>query len=676
MKVPPHILARTPDQQRLWLQCKHPRGGYTRFARPQGSDTVIGRFDAAAAIHSHRLAVKSQDRAITYAQLANLSGHYARAIQSRRKVDDPHRTVALLLTNGIDMIACMLAVLRLGLIYLPLDPRQPPGRLAEILADASVSLLVAESSVDDRVWLGPSWEIEGSFPEDSAALQVTGQVRPESPGYLLYTSGSTGKPKGVVQNHRGQLMDIANWTNDVQLGCHDRLALLTAYTQLGNQVIFASLLNGACVYPLEIRRLETSSLAEWMNDCGITILRSTATFFRNFAQTLPCASSLHTLRLVRLGGEPVYRSDFELYKETMPAAAMLCNALATTETGTITSILFDRDSRVESARLSVGYAVEGTSLQVVNPSGSTLAYGAEGEIVVESDYLALAYWRLDDLSARSFRTAGDGRRQYFTGDIGVLAASGELTHLGRNDSQIKIGGNRVEPAEIELKLTDLEGIRLAAVKTIDADDADKGLVAYLVADGAAGRLPDAELDVVMAASFPDYMRPRVYCWLESFPQTDNGKTDYRNLPAVNPGVGGQASEERLPGSGTEQAVYAIWKEVLGLGQFNWRMDFVSLGGTSLQAMHIVSRVLSEFGTHLRLRDLFESSTVTSMAKLICAAEAGADAVPGGLDHRRAILEQLGLTEADLAIPGRLAEVVDGLPIELVDHLLQSAAQNG
>jgi amino acid adenylation domain-containing protein len=621
-------------QQAVRARCAHPSGVFTPFAEADVEQSIPARFEAQARRFPERLAVRERGRTLTYDALNRRANRIAHALLDAR--GDANEPVALLLDNGAAMIAALLGALKAGKLFVPLDPSYPAARTAYMLADARAGVLLTDRrnraqalalAGDARTVLDVGRLVAGGPDHDPAR-----PLSPDTLAYLLYTSGSTGRPKGVVQTHRGQLHDARNWTNGARICPDDRLMLPTAYTQLGVQLFSAALFNGASLFPFDVKREGMSGLAEWLRRERITVFRTTATLFRHFARTLTGDETFPHLRLIRLGGEPVYRRDWEAYRTHFGPHCLLYNALATTETGAITEYLLDHETAFEGNRVPVGYPVAGTEVLLLDEDGAEAEAGEAGEIVVRSRFHSPGYWRRPEVTAEKYRPGGDGAtRLYHTGDLGRMTPDGCLVHLGRKDFQVKIRGFRIEPAEVERALAGVDNVKDAVVTAwTDEATGEARLVAYVVPH--ARPAPTASVfREALAETLPAPMIPAAYVVLDALPQTPNGKTDRRALPApgrARPDLGAPYAPPRSP---VEAALAEIWAETLGLERVGIHDRFLDLGGDSLRAIEIISRVLNAFRVELPLRSLFDAPTVAEMAAMLGRRRASEDA--GSLEER-------------------------------------------
>jgi len=296
--------------------------------------------------------------------------------------------------------------------------------------------------------------------------------------------------------------------------------------------IFGALLNGAALYPLDIKEQGVSGLADLLIHEEITFYHSVPSVFRHFVGSLSGTENFRKLRLIRFGGERVLAQDVESYRKHFSDECLLYTGMGATETGHVRHYLIDKSTAITGSVVPTGYAVEGKEVLLLDDDGREVPAGHAGEIVVRSRYLALGYWGHPELTQRSFQSdpGGGPDRIFRTGDLGRLHPDGCLEHLGRKDFQVKVRGYRIEVAEVETTLLGLPGVREVVVVARDWMPGENRLVAYLVGHPALAPTA-AELRVLLQDRLPTYMVPAVFMWLDALPLLPNGKLDRRALEA-------------------------------------------------------------------------------------------------------------------------------------------------
>jgi acyl carrier protein len=319
---------------------------------------------------------------------------------------------------------------------------------------------------------------------------------------------------------------------------------------------------------------------------------------------------------VRLGGEPIYRRDFNLFKENFSNDCVLVNRLGSSETGSLRMLFLDRDTELQTHLVPVGHAVPDNDILLLDDSGAPVV-GDEGEIAVRTRYVSPGYWRRPDLTARSFLhdPVDETERIYRTGDLGRLSEDGCLFHLGRKDFFVKVRGYRVELEEIEMALLEMPTVKEAVVLALDNSSGHERLVAYVVPKTAFGPAIN-EVRQFLADKLPAYMIPTSFIFLEALPLTDTLKVDRKALPqpdGLRPEIG---VPYEAPRNFVEETLVKIWADILDVDRVGIHDSFFDLGGHSLAATRIVSRVVKAFPSELPLKVFFDSPTVAEMAEVI------------------------------------------------------------
>jgi thioesterase domain-containing protein len=394
----------------------------------------------------------------------------------------------------------------------------------------------------------------------------------------------------VAHSHFGLLHQIRRHTNVLRIGVEDRVTMLGSVSAAqANTQLYVALLNGAALFPRDLKRDGLADLAAWLTRERITYYRSSASTFRHWAKHLSASERCPTLRLLAIGGEPVYRHDFELYRSHFLPDCLLVNALSTTETGTIRIHLLDRNTRFEGHIVPAGYPVDDTDVFLVNEAGVEVGAGEIGEIAVRSRGLAAGYWGQETLTRTKFLShPDDGRlRTYRTGDLGQMSADGALVQLGRRDSLLKISGHRIDIGEVETALRESDMVRQVAVVDREDPQGEKRLVAYVVSNGEPP--PNrAALRRFLKDRLPEYMVPSGFQLVDALPLTPSGKIDRQALPPLAPSTPSGASVGHLGLLGTQLRV--IWEDLLDLTGVGPHDDFMDLGGDSLLGIEMLLRI--------------------------------------------------------------------------------------
>jgi amino acid adenylation domain-containing protein len=627
-----------------------PANAFIEFGKEEIEQSVAARFADQVARYPQRLAVKSKNHRWTYEDLNQAVNTIA---QSILRLDGAREErIALLFEHDAPMIAGMLGALSAGKTYVPLDPHHPKGRLLEIIEHSQATVLLTNNK---NLALGR--ELTGSPKLTNAKVRLINidrttlvtpklstmalpAIEPDRIAYILYTSGSTGEPKGVMQNHRNLLHYIRAYSNNLHLNADDRLSLFSSYCFDASVMdIYGALLNGATLYPIDIREDGLAGLAEQLIDDEITVYHSTPTVYRYFlgAQaSLPAGVdnsdlSFPRVRLVVLGGEKVDRRDVELYRQHFSDRCLFVNGLGPTEATVCLQNFVDKETKITGDSVPVGFAVEDTEVLLLNQSGRPSE--VFGEIAIKSAHVALGYWRNNEATTKAFLSTttvkdGLGHRIYRTGDMGRRLPDGSIKFEGRRDFQVKIRGFRVELGEIESALIQHPKVREGVVVARDNGHDDTRVIAYVVPhkeQSSTVRIDKSasittELREYLKQKLPEYMVPSSFVMLESLPLTPSGKLNRRALPA--PESLEDRTNDRLvtttsaPETRLEKMLSAIWSELLGVKAIGVNDNFFELGGHSLSAVRLFAQIEKRLGKRLPLSILFQAPTVAQLAAVI------------------------------------------------------------
>ena len=399
------------EQQAIQARCVHPTGSFVEFEREEINQSIVDRFEQQVATHPERLAVKTKGEEFTYDALNKMANRVARAILER--LNPKEKTVALLFLPGAHIVAALLGILKTGKIYVALDPAFPQARTAYMLEDCAARLILTDakhlSLAQEVAQRGQGVLLIENVDSSTAADNLDLAVSAEAPALILYTSGSTGTPKGVLHNHRNVLVEARNYTNDAHICSDDRLALWHSCS-FANSIrnLYGALLNGAALFPYDLHGAGFAALAGWIRTHQITIIHTLATTFRAFLETVAAEATFPSLRVLRLGGEPIHGNDVKRFQRHFSRHCVLLHAMGPTETFTIRRHFITHDWHSDDGKVPVGHAVPDKQVLLLDESGCEVATGEVGEIAVKSKYLAIGYWQrlrtyADYLSLRSQR---------------------------------------------------------------------------------------------------------------------------------------------------------------------------------------------------------------------------------------------------------------------------------
>ena len=560
------------------------------------------------------VAVVWRKRELRYGELDSQSNRLARYLHAQGI--QPEARIGIALERSPEMIVAQLGVLKSGAAYVMLDLSHPQARLEYMIGDANIEILLTTSNLKERfaqnetriLCLDSEWDVIATQSD----APVESLVMPESTAFVIYTSGSSGKPKGSMITHQAVAGMILH-SNTVSLLSTDRLAFVNnASFDVSTFDIYGALLVGGCMVIFDTETiLNPAELARGFVDEGITAAFMATPIFNQLAAVAPkCFSAF---RYVVFGGEA---ADIQAVRRVLQEGPPqhLINGYGPTEATTYCTSF--HISKVESGtdNIPIGKPLSTTEILILDSSMELAPVGVFGELFVGGRALARGYINRPDLTADRFMpnpySQQGGERLYRTGDKVRWLADGNLEFRGRIDSQVKIRGYRIELSEIEIALTEQPSIKHAAVIVREDQPGVKQIVAYVVG-GTETKMED--LREALKRRLPEYMVPSAFVALESLPLTPHGKLDRKALPAPDRTSG---QEYVAPRNKTEEDLARIWAEVLGLPKVGVEDNFFELGGHSLLATQVIARAQDAFQKSLPVRKLFETPTVSGLAKLI------------------------------------------------------------
>ena len=447
------------------------RSGSSRqpFARAWSestAQTIPARFEEQVAARPDAPAVVTDETTLSYRALNEAANRVARSIVARCTHSD---SVAALMGQGASVIVAMIGVLKAGKIFVPLDSRQPPARIRQVINACGGQLILTDGqnlgAASALLHAGVQLLNIDSISRHGPSTNIGEPVGLHTPACLLHSSGSTGLPKAVVLTHSTMLNRVGVYTDLLRLTHRDRLTMLASCAvSQGLSSALHALLNGASLYPFDLREFGVGELANWLRIRNVTVYVSTASAFRHFARTLSPRDRFPSLRIIRLGSEEVLPRDVELYRRHFSRNCALMCALGSTEAGIVTINTMNHDTVIADT-MPAGYPPDGVTVTIVDDDGRACPAGITGEITVESRFVADGYWHDPARTAAAFRTPPDaaGTRLYKTGDLGRLQPDGSVEFKGRKHLCVKIRGFRVELEEIERALSAHPLIEEAAV---------------------------------------------------------------------------------------------------------------------------------------------------------------------------------------------------------------------
>ncbi|SFS90675.1 non-ribosomal peptide synthase/polyketide synthase [Saccharopolyspora flava] len=596
-------------------------GEWNATDRPEPAETVTAGFRAQVARVPDTPALVADGFRLTYAELDARSDRLARYLL--RHGAGPEETVAVVMERSPEMVIALLAVLKTGGAYLPVDTEYPSARIEMMLDDAAPVLVLTTTDVASRV-PGSGVRVVLDDPATRAAVDAEDATPPEpephleSAAYTIYTSGSTGKPKGVTVTHRAI----------------DRLARPAAYADVraGDVVshvgsvsfdaatfeIWAALLNGATLAVGPPGSPSVASLREFFTAHAVTVALLPTGLLHQVIDT--DVQALSGVRSLLTGGDKLSVEHSRTVVDALPGT-VLSNGYGPTESTTYTHTHAVGRADVDSGReIPLGRLLDRTRCYVLDSSLRPVPVGVPGELYVAGDGLARGYARRPAMTAERFVACpfeGGGSRMYRVGDVVRWRADGVLEFVGRADDQVKIAGFRVEPGEVEAVVSAHDDVAQAVVTVREHGENDKRLAAYVVPSGPGDDLA-ARVREFVAERVPSHLVPSYVTVLDRLPVTVNGKVDRAALPDPEPVT--STDLVRAPASPREELLCTLFAEVLGVPRVGPDDDFFALGGHSLLAVKLVSRIRAVLGAEISVRAVFEEPVVSGLAAKLAQSD--------------------------------------------------------
>lgn len=555
-------------------------------------------------------------------QRANRLAHYLRSLGVGAEA-----LIGICVERSVDMIVALLAVLKAGAGYLPLDISYPIERLQFMVENARVPILLTQSSLVSHLPVAGRTVIcldEQTIDETYPVTNLATQCTPDDLGYVIYTSGSTGKPKGVAMTQRA-LVNLLAWQRQ-QSTALDLGARTLQFTPISFDVsfqeIFSTLIaGGTLVLISDQARRNPITLLHFLKQAKIQRLFLPFVALNQLAEVAEQESIVpeHLKDVITAGEQLRITPEIVRWFRAM-VKCRLHNHYGPSESHVVTAFTLNESPETWPLLPAIGKPIANTQIYLLNEELKAVPLGETGELYIAGDCLAQGYLHRPGITAERFINCGGDTVLYKTGDLARYLPDGNLEYLGRSDQQIKIRGFRVEPGEIETLLEQHGAVQTAVVLAQEVAPGQARLAAYVVlvdasaANGATDNLA-AQLREFVAAQLPDYMVPSAYMVLDKFPLTPSGKIDRRQLPSPV-WLRSQTAQYIAPGTPLETDISQLWTELLGVQDIGIHDTFCSLGGHSLMAVQLIYRIKEHFGVELDLAKFLGDSTIAALADWI------------------------------------------------------------
>jgi amino acid adenylation domain-containing protein len=573
-------------------------------------------FESMVDRYPQSIAVSFGREQLTYCELNERSNQEAWRLRALRV--GPEVRVGLCTDRSLETVVGMLAILKAGGVYVPLDPEYPAERLAFMLEDAEVPVLLTQQHLLPAL---PEFHGEvlclNADLDDTDKTNVKAGTTADNLAYVIYTSGSTGRPKGVAVPHRAVTRLVCN-TNYIDLKANDRVAQASNTTfDAATFEVWGTLLHGAQLIGIGKEAvLSPQLLAAQVRELAISVMFLPTSLFNHVVGEI--SDAFHSVHTLMFGGEEAnVKRTRELLQAGRPQR--LLNVYGPTEGTTFSTWHMINNVPEDALRIPIGRPIGNVRTYVLDQYQQPVPAGVTGELYIGGEGLARGYVGAPELTAERFVPdalgGSAGARLYRTGDMVRYLANGELEFLGRRDGQVKVRGFRVEVGEVEAALRAEEGVRDAVVVGRKDQSGHLGLVAYVVAvTGDGTRVSVGELRSQLKARLPDYMVPAAFVLLDDLPLNSNGKLDRKALPSPNVHHHDDAAKgDDAPRTAAERTIAAVWREVLGVEPFSVHANFFDLGGHSLVLVRVNTKLRDLFRREIPIINMFKYPTVSSLA---------------------------------------------------------------
>ena len=576
------------------------------------NSTIHSLFTEQAEIYPNSIALEFEDRQVTYAKLDTMANQMAHFFWMKGL--RPGQIVAVSLDRTPELSASLLAILKCGAAYLPLDSKFPKTRLEFMLEDSQSSFLLTSKSLSASLPFHSNTILIDdllSSLDQCNALPIEVAVSNEALVYIIYTSGSTGKPKGVAVTHKNFVNLIFSIAIKPGINVDDKLLSITTISfDIACLELFLPLLKGATVVFADYETTRDGQLLlKVVQDRGITILQATPTTWQ---MLLDSGWENHLAIKAFCGGEAM---PLNLARELLSRCDSLWNMYGPTET-TIYSII--KQIYADDELITIGSPIANTQIYLLNEHGKAAATGKIGEIAIGGDGVAQGYWKHPELTKEKFILNPFSTELnsilYRTGDLGKLLPNGEIQCLGRIDHQVKIRGHRIELGEIEATLNSIPGIKQSAVIVSNYLGNEAKLVAYL--KSSAPLLDEKLIINALSKILPEILLPSKYIWVDEFPLTPNGKIDKKSLPTPEYVRPDSAPLLRKPKTLIEKEIAKVWIEELKVPIVGIDDNFFEMGGTSFLTQRVVTILRKSLNEKISVATLYQYPTISSLSEYL------------------------------------------------------------
>ena len=581
-------------------------------------ETIISLFKKAVSQYPENIALKIDDRSLTYKELDELSGKLGFKLKNEFSIDKED-FVVLHNSRSEWMLISILAVLKAGGVYVPVDPEYPTSRINYILNDSKAKIVLFDEPLAEGI------EVNEIIHFDVSAWDYQGEelnetIAPNQLAYVIYTSGTTGNPKGVLIEHRNVTRLLFTNKSLFDFSEDDNWSLFHSYCfDFSVWEMYGALLYGGTlvIVPKQIAQ-DSQSFYNFISEQNITVLNQTPTAFRSLSLSNEDRLDIinNDLRYIIFGGEALMPATLEKWNTSFPNTKLV-NMYGITETTVHVTYKEITPANIRDNKSNIGEPIPTLSCYVLDSDLQLSPVGVVGELCIGGAGVARGYHRRPELTAEKFveNPFDSFGKIYRSGDYARVLPTGDLEYIGRKDDQVKIRGHRIELPEVEDGVKKLDSIKDAVVLTVKNSAQEYELVAYIILKNIEGGTTSAFRNE-LSGKLPSYMIPTHFVVLDDFPRTSNGKLDKSALPELGGSGDERVIEYIAPRNEIDKKIVAIWEDVLKVDGIGIKDNFFDLGGHSLKATRLISKIQEEFGVKIDLKNLFIEPTVEHLSGFV------------------------------------------------------------
>ena len=577
--------------------------------------SVAERFDVMAATFAEKIAVKDHDTSLTYRSLQKKANVIANQILA---LNADQKQLAIFLSFGTNQLVSILGIIKSGAAYVPIDTSWPAHRIEFSIADSSSAAVITDNmNIGQVKALSGNREIINIDEIDFTKNTHPPEKYPDADDYIhiLYTSGSTGEPKGVYSNHRNQMHFVKRFSEYIGILPSD---IFSYYFSIGFSAhampSLGALLNGATLVMYNLKKFGFPALPKYFIEEGITVCLMIPSVMRHFRATLEKGYKLEKLRMLLIAGETLYHNDILQIRPYLKPRTDIINIYASTEMFMVSAFHMKKDTLVNQNIIPIGLPVDGIEVKIYNKDGVECMADEVGEMIIYSQYAALGYWNKPELSNEDF-PADEPKRKFKSRDLAYRNKDGNIVHVGRRDSMVKIRGQRVDLSEIEHCLLYMKEIQEGAAVLKEDPLGNKVITAYYTCR-IDEKVDERVIHTVFLRRLPDFMIPRFLIKLDSLPKTDSGKTDYLSLPDPDWGKNLADKEIKHASNPIEDQLVSIFKKQFEVEEISIQDNFLQAGHDSLKLFVAFDTIEKTFNIKFDLDNVLKTPTIEAMANII------------------------------------------------------------